>query len=67
MGYYFLTAPCYVCGRLFTSNPNSVPSFENQPICRPCIERVNEERRKNRLPEWPILPDAYGVAEEIGE
>ena len=40
-GYMLLTAPCFGCGKVFGSNPNTVPSYENQPICEDCINRVN--------------------------
>ncbi len=59
----FLTATCFGCGRLFTCNPNTVPSYENQPICESCIARVNVEREKNGLPLWPVPDDAYEVTE----
>lgn len=64
MGYLYLMAPCFVCGRLFASNPDRVPSYENQPICENCITLANERRRANGLPEWPIFPDSYEPREE---
>lgn len=59
MSYASLYAPCFVCKRPFFSNPQRVPSYDNQPICRACIERVNEARRARGLPEWPVYPDSY--------
>lgn len=65
-GVFTLIAPCFSCGRVFSSNPNLVPSYENKPICEDCIMLVNDVRRRNGLPEWPIPPGAYDPAESIG-
>lgn len=62
-GFMFLTAACFGCGKLFTSNPNSVPSFEDQPICETCIKRVNAKRKASGLPLWPVATDAYQGSE----
>ncbi len=59
MGYMMLTALCWACGKLFTSNPELVPSFKGDPICETCMVRVNIEREANGLDEWPVHPDAY--------
>jgi hypothetical protein len=59
-----LVATCFGCGRLFMSNPSSVPSYENQPICRDCIVIVNERRRVRGHPLWPVADDAYEAKEE---
>jgi len=58
-GYYTLYAPCFVCNEVFSSNPNTVPSLNNQPICRKCIKAVNAKRREVGKPEWPVAADAY--------
>jgi len=62
-GYMFVMGQCFGCGRLFSFNPNKVPSLringERQPICRTCIERANPERIKRGLDPIKILPDAY--------
>jgi len=54
---------CYVCKRLFSFNPNRVPSLVTamgrEPVCRECIERANPERVKRGIPPIPILPGAY--------
>lgn len=63
MAYMSIVAPCFGCGRLFMSNPETVPSFRNQPICRDCIEVVNRSRADSGLPLWPVAPDAYEGAE----
>lgn len=63
VSFVSLVAPCFACRRLFASNPESVPSFRNEPICRDCVELVNAKRRASGLPEWPVAPDAYDAAE----
>lgn len=59
MGYMMLVGPCFCCHRMFTCNPKKVPSFKNEPICRPCIEYVNKERAARGLPQWPVFEGAY--------
>lgn len=67
MGYLFVMSPCFVCKRLFTYNPDRVPSFTTEhgrePICKPCIEIVNRRRVENGLPPWPVYADAYEPVE----
>lgn len=63
MGFMFMVAECYACHGTFNSNPELVPSFQGQPICRPCIEKVNTNRRERGLKEWPVLPGAYEMQE----
>jgi hypothetical protein len=64
MGYATLVAPCFVCGKLFSGNPRRVPSYQNQPICRDCIEKVNKRRAETGQPLWPVPPDAYEAVDE---
>lgn len=64
MSYLALIAPCFACRRVFASNPDLVPSYENQPICEACITQVNANRAASGLPQWPVLPGAY-EAEEV--
>lgn len=64
MGVYTLLAPCFVCRKLFMSNPHKVPSYENEPICRECIKRVNKIRAANGAPPIPILHGAYEPVDE---
>ena len=61
-GYVLLLAPCCVCGTLFGSNPELVPSYEGQPICSGCIAEVNRRRQASGQPLWPIHPNAYDPA-----
>jgi hypothetical protein len=64
VGYYSLVAPCYVCRRLFASNPDRVPSYAGEPICRPCLDAINRRREVIGEPEWVALPGAYEPADE---
>jgi hypothetical protein len=66
MGYTLAYGPCLICRRLFHFNPEHVPSFPDphphgprKPICRHCMEDVNEIRGARRLPPHPIHRDAY--------
>ncbi len=62
-GYMMLHADCFLCHRLFSSNPNRVPSVNNEPICRECIEAVNRARKAKGIPAFPVPSDAYDPAE----
>lgn len=63
--YVSLIASCFLCDRVFSSNPHKVPSVDNQPICELCIERVQEARERQGLPPFPVPPGAY--VEELVE
>lgn len=67
--YAFVIGKCYGCGRMFTFNPIRVPSVRDergvrQPICRACIEYVNQERKKIGKEPFTIPPDAYEPVRE---
>lgn len=62
-GYMTLIAECPFCARVFGSNPNTVPSYQNQPICRECVTRINRERIRAGLPPAPVADDAYEPVE----
>ncbi len=62
-GYMTGLAPCFCCHRLFTFNVERVPSYQGEPICESCIERVNAKRREAGRPEWPVFPDSYDPQE----
>jgi hypothetical protein len=49
---------------VFASNPARVPSYENQPICEPCIGLINRRRAELGQPLWPVLEGAYEPAQE---
>jgi hypothetical protein len=59
MGFVTAFSPCFSCGRPFSYNPRKVPSFEGEPICGSCMDRVNEKREEMGLVPHPIQPDAY--------
>jgi hypothetical protein len=77
-GYVWAIAPCLVCRAPFTFNPALVPSHfardgapvldttaPREPICRPCIERINAERARLGNPTWPIAEGAYEPGDEL--
>ena len=57
--------PCLVCGVPFTFNPQRVPSYDagrgKRPICRSCMERINEKRRASGEDPHPIPEAAYEI------
>lgn len=61
---YFATGECGRCHNLFTFNPDLVPSLNNVPFCRNCVEQANPIRKANGLAEIVILPGAYDIATE---
>jgi hypothetical protein len=65
-GKAFVIGPCLTCKRLFTYNPLTVcshpwpiPDGPNEPICFPCITKVNAARAAEGRPTWTIHPGAY--------
>lgn len=58
-GWVIAMASCWGCELPFAFNPRCVPSYQNQPICEGCMERVNTLREAAGLPPHPIHPDAY--------
>jgi hypothetical protein len=70
VGYMMILGECCGCGRLFTFNPNWVPSIrdkrgERQPVCADCMGRRNAKRIADGLEPDYIHPDAY-EAEDVG-
>ena len=59
---------CFGCHKVFTYNPNRVPSIryngERQPVCQACVKIVNPRRIANGLEPIEVLPGAY-EAEEV--
>jgi len=68
MGYALVLARCLVCKRQFSMNPVRVPSFKvdgvKEPICKPCIEFINEKRIEAGTEPFIIAPDAYEACHE---
>lgn len=65
-----MSAPCVVCGRVFSFNPIRVPSVRlhgqgpRRPLCRSCAEWVRDERARRELPPLVIFDDAYDPVDE---
>jgi hypothetical protein len=56
--------PCVACARMFTFDPDRVPSVlyegERWPVCPDCLERLNEMRRARGLEAHRPAAGAYG-------
>lgn len=76
MGAMFCLGPCFNCGRVFSFNPDLVPSVRinratgmpdpagtRQPICEPCVRAANPERKRRGLEPIDVLPGAYEPVE----
>ena len=67
MGYMLAMGFCYACKNLFSFNPDSVPSIlidgEREPLCMPCINKINARRAEKGHPPFIPLPDAYKPGE----
>lgn len=69
MGYMSAMGHCFGCGRLFSFNPDRVPSItppggSREPICRECVALANPKRIANGLAPIVVQPGAY-EAEEV--
>jgi len=63
MGYVALIAPCFLCGKMFGSNPDRVPRAQNEPICPSCIEVFNSVLVELGLEPLCVPSDAYKATE----
>ncbi len=63
MGYAILIAVCR-CGRTFGCNPMSVPSINNEPFCKECVDAANPIRVQNGLEPIRYADDAYMPVDE---
>lgn len=63
MGYMFATGSCLACGNLFTFNPEKVPSKDGEPICKQCMDLINELRAERGEDPFLVPPDAYEPVE----
>jgi len=63
MSYAFVVGTCGNCGRLFSFNPNYVPSYKNIPFCKECMERTNKIRETLGNDPFFIHPEAYTLEE----
>ena len=68
MAYISAIGACRACRRLFSFNPDLVPSIRidgvRQPICQSCVDRANLKRKENGLEPITPLPGAYEPIEE---
>jgi hypothetical protein len=69
MGWAMAFSPCCVCERCFGYNPRAVPSTSavtgtKEPVCEPCMDRVNERRRSLGIEPVTIMRDAYAPVDE---
>lgn len=64
-----LLVPCIGCKRVFTCNPDLVPSLlieatgVKHAVCLDCVTSANPKRIKNGLPPITVLPGAYDPQE----
>ena len=64
MGFCTLIAECGSCHKTFTCNPKKVPSFNNVPFCKPCVDAANPARIANGLEPVKYSSDAYDCCDE---
>lgn len=65
MAWMSVIANCFLCDRVFASNPSKVPSVKNQPICESCLELVQEARKARGMDPFPVPAGAYDGGEEV--
>lgn len=74
MSYMFASSACLGCGRVFSYNPELVPSIrvrwkdgqavadpagEREPVCADCVARANPIRKAHGLPPITVPHGAY--------
>lgn len=69
MAYISVLGPCVSCSRVFTFNPELVPSVRvagvKEPVCDGCMTRLNEMRKAKGMDAIAVHPDAYEAQETI--
>lgn len=70
MSYMQAMSACVGCGRLFSYNPELVPSIRingvREPICQACVDAANPRRIANKLEPIRVAPGAYDAQEVDG-
>lgn len=66
-GYCVLMGECGSCHKFFSFHPHFVPSVNNVPICKECIDSANPIRVERGLPEIKYHPRAYETCFEEAE
>ena len=70
MVYVSVIGQCICCERVFSFNPNFVPSVRTvtsgprEPVCQDCMKRANAKRTSSGLKPLLIHPRAYEPEEE---
>lgn len=67
MAYMTCMAPCVACERVFSFNPDLVPSVTidgvREPVCQACVDRANPLRIAGGLEPIRVMPGAYDAQE----
>jgi hypothetical protein len=68
LGYALMYGRCINCKNVFTFNPLRVPSVriknQREPVCSPCMVKVNTHRKNNGQKPFHIHSDAYDSVDE---
>lgn len=68
MGFVLVFGHCCNCSQFMKFNPIHVPSVrvngKREPVCKKCVEELNEKRKLVGAEPWPIHPEAYEAADE---
>lgn len=64
MAYMSVLGECAVCHKAFYYNADKVPSTSvftgtREPVCRSCMDLLNERRKNLGIEPFPILDGAY--------
>ena len=51
--------PCIYCLKMFSFRADLVPRINGEPICKNCMDKINEKARKRNSLEHYIPPEAY--------
>ena len=64
-GYALCVGTCGSCHGIFSFNPNKVPSLNDIPFCKPCVDSANAGPRAAKgLPPIAYAKDAYEACPE---
>jgi hypothetical protein len=64
MGYAMMVSECGACHQIFCYNPHLVPSLNNVPFCKRCVDASAPERIKRGLVPIKYSEEAYKPMDE---
>ena len=63
MGYMIAFGRCCGCRNPVSFNPETVPSYQGEPLCESCMDYINQRRVEQGMPSFEIPAGCYAGAD----